>query len=97
MSTDTETAVDLGAKTLGAAQQAPAAKPKNPAKPKTKPRTEAAKRTNHAGGLGGAKGEAIAKVLKAHPDWAAKQVAEKAGCSVGRVYEVRRARRAASK
>jgi hypothetical protein len=42
-------------------------------------------------GLGGPKGQAIAKYLRRKPDAPASEVAEKCGCSPARVAEVRRA------
>lgn len=47
-------------------------------------------------GLGGEKGQAIAKLLKRRPDAPAAEIAEKVGCSPARVAEVRRALAATS-
>lgn len=43
---------------------------------------------------GGRKGEAIRRLLEQHPDWPKDRIAEKAGSSLGRVYEVNRALKA---
>jgi predicted transcriptional regulator len=42
-------------------------------------------------GTGGSKGQQVLELIREHPDWARKQIADAAGCTVQRVGEVVRA------